>query len=288
MQAEQYVIEHHVASVISQSFGATEQTFQNAHGQPDPALIYGLRYAFEDAAANGVTVLGATGDDGATDYELDGVDNYPVPVVDWPDSDPLVTGVGGTELSLDQFGNRTAPDAVWNDSPADCFGDAPCGSSGGLSAVFSRPSFQNGLQSVVGGARGVPDVVMSGSCSGAVDTYESFPPPLSSDDGWGPTCGTSEASPLFAGEVALADQAAGHPLGDINPYLYEMGDGARSGLTDITIGNNTATWVQPSSGNTITVTGYNAGPGYDLASGLGEPNVAFPLELAALAGRPSH
>jgi subtilase family serine protease len=288
MQAEQYVIDHHLASVISQSFGATEQTFQNAQGQLDPALIYGLRYAFEDAAANGVTVLAATGDDGATDYELDGVDNYPFPVVDWPDSDPLVTGVGGTELSLDKFGNRTAPDAVWNDSPADCFGDAPCGSNGGLSVVFSRPPFQNGVQNVVGAARGVPDVVMSGSCSGAVDTYETFPPPLASYDGWGPTCGTSEASPLFAGEVALADQAAGHQLGDINPYLYEMGDGPRSGISDITIGNNTATWVPPSGGKPITVTGYNAGPGYDLASGLGEPNVAFPLELAALAGQPSN
>jgi subtilase family serine protease len=127
--------------------------------------------------------------------------------------------------------------------------------------------------------------MMSGSCSGAVDTYETFPAPLSADDGWGPACGTSEASPLFA--VALADQAAGHPLGDINPYLYEMGDDPRSGIADIRIGNNTVTWVQPTTGETITVKGYNAGPGYDLASGLGEPNPAFPLELAALARRSS-
>jgi subtilase family serine protease len=275
MEAEQYVIDHHLASVISQSFGATEPTFQNGRGQFDPSLIYGLRYAFEDAAAKGVTVLGATGDDGATDYEPD-----------QSDSDPLVTAVGGTELSLDQFGNRTAPDAVWNDSPAACFGDSPCASSGGASIVFPRPSFQNGVQNIVGGARGVPDVMMSGSCSGAVDTYETYPAPLQAYDGWDPTCGTSEASPLFSGEVALADQAAGHPLGDINQYLYEMGDGPRSGLEDITFGNNTVTWVQPDSGNTLTVTGYNAGPGYDLASGLGQPNAAFPLELAALASRP--
>ena len=288
MDAEQYVIDHHLGSVISQSFGATEQTFQNAQGQFDPALIYGLRYAFKDAAAKGVTVLAATGDDGATDYEPDLSDNYPFRVIDWPDSDPLVTAVGGTELSLDQFGNRTAPDTVWNDPPAKCFGIAPCASNGGVSAVFSRPSFQDGVQYVVGGARGVPDVMMSGSCSGAVDTYETFPPPLSSDNGWGPTCGTSEASPLFSGEVALADQAAGHPLGDINPYLYEMRDGRFSGITDITIGNNTVTWVQPSTGQTITVHGYDAGPGYDLASGLGEANAAFPLELAALAGRHHH
>ena len=283
MDAEQYVVDHHLGSVISQSFGATEQTFVNAQGQFDPALIYGLRYAFEDAAAKGVTVLAASGDDGATDYESDLSDNYPFRVVDWPDSDPLVTAVGGTELSLDAAGNRTAPDLVWNDSLDKCFGGAPCATNGGVSVVFPRPSFQNGVQSVVGAGRGLPDVVMSGSCSGGVDTFETFPRPLADEDGWAPACGTSESSPLFAGEVALADQAAGHTLGDINPYLYEMSDAEHSGITDITIGNNTVTWVQPSTGETLTVKGYSAGPGYDLASGLGQPNVAFPLELAALA-----
>ena len=86
----------------------------------------------------------------------------------------------------------------------------------------------------------------------------------------------------------MADQAAGHSLGNINPYLYEMGDDQKSGIADIRIGNNTVTWVQPDTGETITVKGYNAGPGYDLASGLGQPNVAFPLELAALAGSHTH
>jgi len=87
---------------------------------------------------------------------------------------------------------------------------------------------------------------------------------------------------LFSGEVALADQAAGHRLGLINPALYEMGDGHLSGLTDITIGNNTVTFIN-SDGNTYTVKGYNATPGYDLASGIGESNIGFPLELAALS-----
>jgi subtilase family serine protease len=111
--------------VISQSFGATEETFQNANGQFDPSLIYGLRYAFEDAAAHGVTVLAATGDEGATDYELNLTDSYPFPVIDWPASDPLGTAVGGTHLSLDAYGNRTAPDTVWNDPPSSCFGPPP-------------------------------------------------------------------------------------------------------------------------------------------------------------------
>ncbi len=115
MQAEKYVVDHHLASVISQSFGATEPTFQNAHGAFDPQLIYNLRFAFQDAAAHGVTVLAASGDNGATDTELNLVDIYPFPSIDWPSSDPLVTGVGGTELQLNSAGNRTAPDSVWND-----------------------------------------------------------------------------------------------------------------------------------------------------------------------------
>jgi len=285
MRAEKYVIDHHLASVISQSFGATEQTFESAKGQFDPRLIYGLRYAFEDAAARGVTVLAATGDAGATDYESDQSDFYPFPVVDWPDSDPLVTAVGGTELQLDSEGDRTAPDQVWNDPPSACFGLAPCASNGGLSVVFSRPFFQDGVGDVVGGARGLPEVMMSGSCSGSINTYETFPPGSGIPNGWSPTCGTSEASPLFAGEVALADQIAGHPLGLINPALYEIGDGRFSGLTDITIGNTSVTWTQPSTNQVLSVQGDNAGPGFDLASGLGEANVAFPFELAHVAGR---
>jgi subtilase family serine protease len=284
MQGEKYVIDHHLASVISQSFGATEPTFQNAQGQFDPQLIYNLRYAFRDAAAHGVTVLAASGDDGATDYEPNLTDNYPFRVIDWPSGDPLVTSVGGTELQLSNAGTRTAPDSVWNDPPSSCFGDSPCAGSGGVSSVFSRPFYQDGVRNVVGGARGTPDVSMSGSCSGAVDWYESYPagpgfPAV--PGGWGPICGTSEASPLFSGEVALADQAAGHPLGLINPLLYEMGDGRLSGLTDITIGNNTVTFTN-SNNVTYTVKGYNARPGYDMASGIGEANAAFPLELAAL------
>jgi len=132
------VIDHGLASVISQSFGATEPTFQDANGNFDPQLIYNLRYAFEDAAANGVTVLAASGDDGATDYEPNGIDNYPLRVIDWPSSDPLVTSVGGTELQLNRAGNRTAPDSVWNDPPSSCFGLSPCAGAGGVSAVFGR------------------------------------------------------------------------------------------------------------------------------------------------------
>ena len=131
----------------------------------------------------------------------------------------------------------------------------------------------------------MPDVSMSGSCSGAVDCVRELPGRSGfprSTGGWGPICGTSEASPLFSGEVALADQAAGHPLGTDQPDAVRDGRRPPLRLTDITIGNNTVTFTH-SNGQTYTVKGYNAQPGYDLASGLGEANIAFPLELAALS-----
>lgn len=271
VEAENYVINHHLGDVITQSFGATEQTFSS------PAQLYSQRSAYINAAAHNVSVLASSGDTGAANYQLDGTDLFTFPAVSWPASDPLVTGVGGLQLQLDNAGNRIAPDMVWNDPASIC--SQPCAAGGGLSADFGRPSYQNGVSSVVGRARGVPDVSLSAAVSGSVDVYMSFPP-LTPD--WYPIAGTSEASPLFSGIVAIADQAAGHDLGLLNPRLYADGDGRSSGLQDITRGNNTVTFTQPSTGQTITVQGFDATRGYDLASGLGEPDGAS--LVAALAG----
>ena len=96
--AEKYVIDNDLGGVISQSFSATEQTFPTAQSLLD------LRAAYLDAAANGVTVLAAAGDSGAADVEFDGATYYDYPVTSWPDSDPTVTGIGGTELHLNAAG----------------------------------------------------------------------------------------------------------------------------------------------------------------------------------------
>lgn len=207
----------------------------------------------------------------------------------WPASDPLVTAVGGTQLHLDANGNHTSPDTVWNDTFSAVTnqfifgnnGPNPLAGGGGKSVLFSRPSYQNLVRGVVGHARGVPDISMSAACNGAVDVYQSFAP---TEVGWFPTCGTSEATPLFAGIVALADQVAHHSLGLINPALYVMSALHLPGLVDVTSGNNTVSFTQ--NNKKITVQGFNARPGYDLASGLGTVNGAlFVPELAALAGR---
>jgi subtilase family serine protease len=245
MTAEKQLIDRGVGDVISQSFGATENTF------PSAASIFGLRYAFEAAAAHRVTVLASSGDTGATNYMQDLATLYPMPVNSWPSSDPLVTSVGGTQLKLDDSGNRLAPDVVWNDG----FGAG----GGGLSQVFDRPYFQNRVRAVVGDHRGTPDISASAAVDGAAWVYFSFNP---ARVGWHLVGGTSEASPIFSGIVALADQAAGHRLGNINEALYALGlnkHAERKGIVDVTSGNN-------SFGG---VTGYTAGPGYDLASGLG-------------------
>ena len=280
--AEKYVLSHYHVDVISQSFSATEETF------PSPASVQALRGAYQAADKDHVTVLAASGDSGAADLGPDETTYYAFRVTSWPDSDPLVTGVGGTQLHFTAQGTPAAP-TVWNDTGnrnANEFADGnpgpnPLASGGGTSIFFTRPQYQNGVRDVVGGSRGVPDISMSAACSGSVNTYDSFG---GAPAGWSPTCGTSEATPLFAGIVALADQVAGHSLGLINPALYQLAARHAPGIVDVTSGNNTVSFTQ--GGRQQTVTGFSAGPGYDLATGVGTVDARyFVPELAGLAGR---
>jgi subtilase family serine protease len=274
VSAETYVIDHGLADVISQSFGANEQTFTSLQS------VQSLREAFEDAAAKGVTVVAASGDTGASDaLTASGRTYSTTPTVTWPASDPLVTAVGGTELSLDAAGARTRPDRAWNDTDSKVvnefvFGTTsphPDATGGGLSSFFSRPSYQDGVSGTVGDRRGVPDISMSAACSGLVDTYQSFRGPT--PPGWYYVCGTSEAAPLFAGIVALADQEAGHPLGIIDPALYAMAARHDRGIVAVHAGGNTVSFSQ--GGTTHTVDGYEADGSYNLATGLGTVDAAY-------------
>lgn len=257
VRAEKYAIAHHLGGVISQSFGATEETFPKG-------TLRRLRGAYLAAAkpSNDVTVVSASGDAGATDFHSNMKDYYTHPVTSWPASDPLVTSVGGLDLTLNSRGQRTVPDKVWNDP-----GPTPSAGGGGRSIMFGRPSYQDGVAAVVGRHRGVPDVSMSASCSHPVDVYGNFMDSQHVRPGWFLICGTSEATPIFAGVIALADQLARHPLGPINPYLYQMLASRRRGLTDITHGDNTVSFRQ--NGRSYTVHGWAAVRGYDLSSGVG-------------------
>jgi subtilase family serine protease len=274
--AEKYVIDHGLGDVISQTFSATEETF-TSYRQLQP-----LRAAYLDAYARHVTVLDDSGDSGTTGPALDG-NYYTSPVTQWPASDPLVTAVGGTQLTL-RGGKYTS--VAWNDTDdpavnqylAGDRGPNPAASGGGKSEFFARPQYQDGVKSVAGAQRGVPDISMSAAFNGAVVAYGTFggrPP------GWSLAGGTSEATPEFAAIVALADQVAGHRLGLLNPRLYALSASHSPGIADVTSGNNTVSFRQDATGKLSTVQGYPADKGYDLVTGVGTINApSFVYELA--------
>jgi subtilase family serine protease len=299
--AENYVVDHHLGDVITQSFGANEQTFTS------PGQIYSLRSAYINAALHGVTVLAASGDNGSTDDVCDPASGCANPdnaiccsahrAIDWPSSDPLVTAVGGTQLHLNADGGRTAPDSVWDDLSSTVGVTGPVytwgAGGGGHSTVFPRPSFQNGVAGIAGDSRSTPDIAMSAAVNGAVDFYDTTDPSVA---GWGIVGGTSEASPLFSGVVALADQVAGHSLGYLNPALYAMAQsGVRDGIVPISQGTNTFTYCLAadvesdascaSSSDLVTVPGFNANGSYNDATGWGTVDAAlFVPALARFAG----
>jgi subtilase family serine protease len=263
MDAEKSLIDRGIGDVITQSFGATENTFPG-FGRGDFSSIRKLRYAFEAAAAHGVTVLASSGDGGATDAMADGRTDYPYPVNSWPSADPLVTSIGGTQLHLDDAGDRTAPDSVYNDYGA---------SGGGRSHVFARPAYQNAVRNVVGSRRGTPDISMTAAVDGGAWVYSSYDPTAA---GWDVYGGTSESSPLFSGIVALADQFAGHRVGDIHRALYALyhGDSRLTGIVDVEDGTDNSY---------DGVTGYTAVKGYDMATGVGTLDAARFVPALAVA-----
>jgi subtilase family serine protease len=212
---------------------------------------------FEQMAAQGQTVVSAAGDYGSSDCT--GITNNS-PAVDDPASQPLVTGVGG--LTVSSF--NPLVQSVWNDN---CTAPS-CGSGGGgASQLWSRPSWQNapGI-ATTSTMRLVPDLsAMADPNTGFVDYYTGTASGVcgrNCTNGWGSIGGTSIGAPLVSDLVATAAQTCSvSRLGFINPALYAM---ATTGFNDVTSGGN----------DLYGVGGYSAGPGYDMASGLGSPSPA--------------
>jgi kumamolisin len=232
-------------SAISISWGSAES------GWTTQALT-NFDEAFQAAAAMGVTVCVASGDNGSSDGVNDG-NNH----VDFPASSSFALGCGGT--TLQSSNEQIVSEVVWDDLPN---GGA---TGGGVSNVFPLPTWQSGfgvpLPSVQGGGRGVPDV------SGDADPNTGYNILV---DGENEVIGgTSAVAPLWAGLVARMNQKNGKSIGFLNPSIYAQAVEA-SGFHDITQGNNGA---------------FNAGPGWDPCTGLGSPD-GVPLE-AALTGTPS-
>jgi len=295
MAAEKYVAQHHLADVISQSFGSAEEAFGSAKS------LQNLRDGFKAAAANDVTVLASSGDSGTANARKtpvsQGGSTIPVPTVEWPSSDPLVTGVGGTALCTDPTASTRVVDNT--SQPAACqdpaaqgqaeivWGEASRGiaTGGGFSHVFGRPDYQGGTlpagsTPIPAGQRGVPDIGAQASPRTGALVYITLPPDGESglicgsapcSTGWYDIGGTSLATPEWAGLIGVAAQIHGGGLGQINPALYKLAsDPGTYGadFNDVTVGNNQVTPDIP---------GYPATAGWDPDTGLGTPNAALLL-----------
>ena len=283
MNAVQYVVDHHLADVISMSLGAGEGTFSGT------ASLLNLRKALIDAAANHVTVLASSGDGGTSNVLKVPTKNpnlIPYPSVGWPASDPLVTAVGGTYLCTNPV---TGLGVDSTDPPVNCQSNPGVrevgwiDSGGGYSILFPRPAFQNTLppgSTYVGSSvgapgpnsqmRGVPDIAFQASARTGPLVYDG------GEGGWFIVGGTSCSAPQWAGLIAIADQIAGHDIGYINPALYQLAAGPNysSYFFDVTIGNN----------QTTSIPGYSDSPGWDAVTGLGTPNAATLLPALAASG----
>ena len=258
-EAMVYVIQHHLASVMSISAGDAEANFPS---------LRPFHRAILDAGRPGslVTIVAATGDYGATDLKPDNT-LYRTPHVGWPASDPLVVAVGGTRLGHQPRSAPVAPATSWPDS------------NGGRSTVFARPPWQNAVAGVAGRWRAVPDISLAASPKSGLEMYTTASS-IGAAPGydWSINYGASLATPLFAGVVALAGQAAGRALGPVNPLLYRLAAQNDHGIIDVRGPGNTFRH------GGLTVRGFPAGPGYDLVTGLGTIDAAKLVpDLARLA-----
>jgi len=229
---------------------------------------------FMSMDAVGQTFFNASGDWGAFttgSNSVNGVDNPNSDTANAPSSNPYITQVGGTTLTMNGAGATWASEAVWNwgvDSSGDYFGSSSGASSGGISSYYTIPSWQTNVSNMTGRGgsasfRNIPDVA---ACANNI--YEIYDNGKNTNDFDG-NAGTSAAAPLWAGFMALVNQQLttnGQPsAGFINPALYAISAGSNylSCFHDVTSGSNS--WV--SSPKLFYATN-----GYDLCTGLGTMN----------------
>lgn len=265
LKLEKMVVRQHLGNIVSQSWGATENTLFNPPGRK---IISELDTMYQRADSEHITELAASGDTGAANVRQNGRDYYHFPTVGYPDSSPYVTAVGGTSLYAGQAGTWAA-ETVWHS-----LGGA---SGGGVSQYAAEPSYESQLpatdQRTMDGKRGLPDVAADADPNTGVPIYISCP---GVKPGYYVYGGTSVATPLWAGMVADMDQYAGKSLGFLNPALYKLGaEGKLTGsvMHDIVKGNNSVHGV----------TGYSATAGWDFDTGWGSPEVANLAPLLAEA-----
>jgi subtilase family serine protease len=290
-----YAVSTSAAPIISMSYGACE----SAWGQ---ANINTLNLTFQQASAQGITVISASGDSGATDCDSAGLASEGL-AVDFPASSPFVTGAGGTMFSGDvsnssQYWNSTntsngtnsyagsaksyIPETPWNETNSTTGLTAGGSGGGGASAFFAKPTWQAGMGVPSDSSRDVPDIAFNAAASHdpyLICSQGSCTNGFTNSSGvYNLVGGTSAAAPAFAGILALLEQKLGTGgLGNINPHLYGFlgSQYYNNAFHDITSGNNSVQCIQgtPNCPNGGAI-GFAAGQGYDQASGLGTLDAA--------------
>jgi kumamolisin len=248
------------AAIVTTSWGSAEQQMSSAD-------ISALDQIFQEGAAQGQAFFAASGDYGAYDNAGNGPGTDTQLAVDFPASDPWVTGVGGTTLQAS--GSQYVAERAWSDSSDS---QHPAGSGGGLSSVARRPSYQSGpgaSNHYSNGKRQVPDVAADADPNTGYVIYT-----VNSNDspGWGVVGGTSPSAPFWASFAAIVNQAVGRRIGFLNPTLYELGQKASTFSSppfhDVTQGSNLY---------------YPATAGWDFATGWGSfDGAAFVSDLKSL------
>lgn len=281
----QYAIDQNLAPVASISYGNCEQNFS----VQDVNTLLALT---EQANAQGMTVVAASGDSGAADCDARTATSATRGLaVDLPAALPYVTGLGGTEFHeataswspTNTTANGSAlsymAEGAWNDTSS----TGLAAGGGGYSTYFAKPSWQSAPGVPNDSARDVPDLSMnaspnhdgylicsSGSCANGF---------RSSTGNLFIAGGTSAAAPSFAGIVALINQKTNAGQGNVNPILYTLYTTSSAAFHDVTSGGNQVPCAVGSANCTTGKIGYAAGPGYDQATGLGSVD-AFNLANA--------
>jgi subtilase family serine protease len=270
------IINQDRAQVVSVSWGECE----SALGASDAAAENTL---FEQATIQGQSIVSAAGDSGAQDCDVPGAVPRTHTAVDDPASQPFVTGVGGTSLTA--LGPPPT-ETVWNNEGTATGGALSAGAGGGgVSSLWPMPADQQHAAAALGVVkpnaagpacgrssgycREVPDVAADADPNTGYQIYwNGSGTMIGQPSGWQGIGGTSGAAPVWAALLALADSAPGcadSPLGFASPPLYRAANAAYAAdFHDVVSGSNDFTHTNGGQ--------FLAGPGYDLASGLGTPN----------------
>ncbi|HUE27552.1 MAG TPA: protease pro-enzyme activation domain-containing protein, partial [Solirubrobacteraceae bacterium] len=266
------------AQVVSVSWGSCEQQQGESNAQAEATL-------FQEAAAQGQSMVVVAGDSGSEDCNGAGGVPDPSLAVDDPGSQPFATAVGGT--TLNSLGPAPA-EIVWNNAgnASGLLGVQGGATGGGVSQIWAMPSYQSGAASSLhviqadssgsscgnsgGFCREVPDVSADADPGTGYMIYwnGSNTAGALQPSGWQAIGGTSAAAPLWAALLADVDSSSecrGSSIGFANPALYHAASRAyASYFNDVTSGNNDFTGTNGGL--------YPAGTGYDMATGLGTPN----------------